>query len=66
MIIIDELLFRHVEKEGFRNFCLVMQHKFPVPSRTTVACDCLNLFLDEKQNLKKVLKKERVCLTTDT
>lgn len=63
---IDELPFRHVKKKGFRNFCLVMEPKFFVPSRITIARDCLNLFLDEKQKLKKVLRKQRECLTTDT
>ena len=66
MIIIDELPFRQVEKEGFKNFCMVMQPRFNVPSRTTVARDCLKLFYEEKEKLKKVLKKQRLCLTTDT
>ncbi|KAK3010916.1 hypothetical protein RJ639_011022 [Escallonia herrerae] len=33
MIIVDELPFNHVEKQGFRKFCHYMQPRFIVPSR---------------------------------
>lgn len=39
---------------------------FKVPSRVTVSRDCLKLFEEEKVKLKKFLKNQRVCLTTDT
>ncbi|GJS05234.1 zinc finger BED domain-containing protein RICESLEEPER 2-like protein [Tanacetum coccineum] len=37
-----------------------------MPSRWTVARDCLSLFQEEKIKLKKLLKNQTVCLTTDT
>ncbi|XP_077228331.1 zinc finger BED domain-containing protein RICESLEEPER 1-like [Tasmannia lanceolata] len=41
MIIIDELPFKFVEREGFRHFCSVMQPRFKLIGRRTVARDCL-------------------------
>ncbi|KAM3363188.1 hypothetical protein P3S68_018042 [Capsicum galapagoense] len=52
MVIVDELPFRFVEKEGFRNFMKVAQPHFKIPSRTTVTRDCFKLFDEEKQKLK--------------
>ncbi|KAK9271914.1 hypothetical protein L1049_002280 [Liquidambar formosana] len=66
MIFVDELPFRHVEKEGFRSFCAVLEPRFTLPCRTTVARDCMKLFYERKGKLKKALKKQRVCPTTDT
>uniref|UniRef100_A0A3Q7J6F8 BED-type domain-containing protein n=1 Tax=Solanum lycopersicum TaxID=4081 RepID=A0A3Q7J6F8_SOLLC len=50
MVIIDELPFRFVEKEGFKQFMKVAQPCFHIPSRTTVTRDCFNLFDEEKHN----------------
>ncbi|KAH0642014.1 hypothetical protein KY290_033621 [Solanum tuberosum] len=68
MIIVDELPFSFVEKEGFKNFMRVTVPQFHIPSRRTVTRDCYELYLEEKQLLKKVFKeaRPRVCLTTDT
>ena len=68
MIIIDELSFKHVEGEGFRNMMAVACPRFRIPSRQTVARDCLEMFLAEKVKLKKYFTKHvpRVCITTDT
>ena len=66
MIIVDELPFRHVEKEGFKFFVEVLEPRFTIPCRTTVARDCMNLYYEEKKKLKKAFQKQRVCLTTDT
>ncbi|KAK9283951.1 hypothetical protein L1049_012208 [Liquidambar formosana] len=66
MIIVDELLFRHLEKEGFRSFCAVLEPKFTLLCRTTVTRDSMKLFYEEKGKLKKALKKQRICLTTYT
>ncbi|KAK9676042.1 hypothetical protein RND81_11G049800 [Saponaria officinalis] len=68
MIVVDELPFRHVEKDGFRHLMSVACPKFHIPSRTTVARDCLSLYLDEKQTLKEMFNKscQRICVTTDT
>ncbi|KAK9268176.1 hypothetical protein L1049_010618 [Liquidambar formosana] len=48
MIIVDELLFKFVEREGFKNFVSVLQPRFQLLSRSTVAIDCLNLYKNEK------------------
>uniref|UniRef100_A0A803N3X8 GRF-type domain-containing protein n=1 Tax=Chenopodium quinoa TaxID=63459 RepID=A0A803N3X8_CHEQI len=42
MIIVDELPFKHVEKPGFRHFVQVACPQFHIPSRVTIARDCLN------------------------
>uniref|UniRef100_A0A803PI39 HAT C-terminal dimerisation domain-containing protein n=1 Tax=Cannabis sativa TaxID=3483 RepID=A0A803PI39_CANSA len=65
-IILDELPFRHVEGEGFRQYSHYMNPKFYPPSRITIARDIYNVYLDEKKKLKSVMSRERVCLTTDT
>uniref|UniRef100_A0A803N8F3 Uncharacterized protein n=1 Tax=Chenopodium quinoa TaxID=63459 RepID=A0A803N8F3_CHEQI len=68
MVIVDELPFKFVEGVGFKQFCNVMEPRFHVPSRITVAKDCYETFLTQKRKLKLVLKKcnSRVSLTTDT
>ncbi|KAH0766223.1 hypothetical protein KY290_002212 [Solanum tuberosum] len=68
MVIIDELPFRFVEKEGFKQFMKVAQPCFHIPSRTTVTRDCFDLFYEEKHKLMAVFKEaqQRVSLTTDT
>ncbi|KZV31809.1 zinc finger BED domain-containing protein RICESLEEPER 2-like [Dorcoceras hygrometricum] len=42
--------------------------RFVIPSRWTVARDCVDLYRFEKENLKSLLNKssQRICLTTDT
>jgi len=68
MVIVDELPFLHVEREGFRDFCKVMRPEFVVPSRATVTRDCCALFIEERKKLKNVFRalSSRLCLTTDT
>ena len=68
MVIVDELPFKFVEKEGFRNFMKVAQSHFKIPSSTTVTRDCFKLYDEEKQKLKRVFgeARQKVCLTTDT
>ncbi|KMT07963.1 hypothetical protein BVRB_6g144970 [Beta vulgaris subsp. vulgaris] len=56
MVIVDELPFKFVEGVGFRHFCNVMEPRFHVPSRITVAKDCYQTYLTEKRKLKNVLK----------
>ncbi|KAF7844380.1 zinc finger BED domain-containing protein RICESLEEPER 2-like [Senna tora] len=69
MIIVDELPFKHIEGEGegFRYFMSIVQPMFPIPSRITIARDCLSLYVKEKARLKETLLKgyQSVCLTTD-
>ena len=68
MIIIDELPFKFVENEGFRDFMQTTQPNFKIPSRFTVSRDCYQLYLSEKKRLTTYFKKsgQRICITTDT
>uniref|UniRef100_A0A7N0ZQW8 BED-type domain-containing protein n=1 Tax=Kalanchoe fedtschenkoi TaxID=63787 RepID=A0A7N0ZQW8_KALFE len=68
MVIIDELPFRFVEREGFKGLMQVACPGFCIPSRITVARDCYQLYVDEAVRMKKFLKAstQRVSLTTDT
>ena len=66
MVIIDELPFNFVEGKGFRLFSRTLQPIFDIPSRFTVMRDCLKLYVEEKERLKRALKGQRLCLTTDT
>lgn len=66
-VVLDEQPFSAVEGEGFKYYFKVMQPQFTLPSRRTVARDCFQLHLDEKQKLKAFFKSDcnRVALTTD-
>jgi hypothetical protein len=68
MIIVDELPFRLVKREGLIYYMNVVEPRFPIPSRVTVVKDCIKLYLNERKKLKDVLsmKGQKVCLTTDT
>jgi hypothetical protein len=68
MIIKDELPFRFVEREGFKEFCDVGVPQFLIPSRHTIVRDCYGLFVKEKKKLCDILvsQRQRVSLTTDT
>ena len=45
MIIRDELPFQFMEGDEFRKFCNIMEPKFIVPSRMTIARDCMKLLV---------------------
>ncbi|KAL2243378.1 UNVERIFIED_CONTAM: putative AC transposase, partial [Sesamum indicum] len=49
MVIIDELPFKFVENERFRQFMSLALPQFVVPSRTIVTRDCYKLFFEEKR-----------------
>ncbi|XP_058109873.1 zinc finger BED domain-containing protein DAYSLEEPER-like [Magnolia sinica] len=68
MIIVDELPFKFVKHEGFRYFCSVMQPNFKILSRTTMARDCMALYVSERKKTKDLLvnSNQRICLTTDS
>ena len=51
MIVLDELPFKFVDGEGFKEFIATVCPKFHIPSRWTVARDCYELFLDRKNEL---------------
>ncbi|CAA0806372.1 Zinc finger BED domain-containing protein DAYSLEEPER [Striga hermonthica] len=68
MVIVDELPFRFVEGDGFKNFMSVTQPRFKIPSRWTVSRDCYQLYLDEKLKLRNYFKMygKTISITTDT
>ncbi|KAL5555235.1 hypothetical protein UlMin_037471 [Ulmus minor] len=55
MVVIDELPFRFVGGFGFRSFCAVLQSRFVIPSRMTIARDVVRLYNSEMEKLKKEL-----------
>ncbi|XP_043693159.1 zinc finger BED domain-containing protein DAYSLEEPER-like [Telopea speciosissima] len=67
MIIMDELPFIFVERDGFRDFCKALQPRFNTLTRNIVAQDCLQLYLGEKKKLQDLFKRtaQRVSLITD-
>ncbi|GMI77349.1 DAYSLEEPER [Hibiscus trionum] len=68
MLVVDELPFAFVEREGFIEFCQTINPLFSVPSRTTATRDCYALFIEQRNQLKYSFKSlnSRVSLTTDT
>ncbi|KZV18921.1 hypothetical protein F511_17827 [Dorcoceras hygrometricum] len=65
MCIIDEHSFRIVEGEGFRLLMRIAEPRWTVPCRKTVASECFKLYDKEKVLMKKLLKNQRLSLTTD-
>ena len=68
MIILDELPFSFVEKEGFKKFMSKAQPLFRIPSRRIVTRDCYEVHGKLRINLKKSFREiqSRICLTIDT
>ena len=68
MIIMDDLPFRFVENASFRQMMSVCCPTVNMPSRTTVAKDIYELYVNERVKLKEYLVHacQRVCVTTDT
>ncbi|WOH14844.1 hypothetical protein DCAR_0934370 [Daucus carota subsp. sativus] len=66
MCIKDNQPFRIVEHEGFRELMNEAEPRFKMPSRWTVARDCLKIYGEELVKLKKSLVSQRVSFTTDT
>ncbi|KAK9091066.1 hypothetical protein Sjap_024243 [Stephania japonica] len=67
MIILDELPFKFVENDGFRDFIAGLNSKFTVLSRRTITRDCMSLYSIERTKLKKMFRgsSQRLCITTD-
>lgn len=55
-----------VDDEGFVEYVWELNPKVKLPSRWTVARDFLGIYVEEAQALKKLLKGQRLSLTTDT
>nr|GEV83126.1 hypothetical protein [Tanacetum cinerariifolium] len=68
MVIVDELPFSFIQREGFRHYSKINQPLFDVPCRGTTTQDCYNLYEEEKNKLLNVIQKNigRICLTTDS
>ncbi|XP_038878070.1 zinc finger BED domain-containing protein RICESLEEPER 3-like [Benincasa hispida] len=72
MIIIDKLSFKFVENEGFRRHVeetlILVEPKFVIPSRTTIARDILGIYASLRKQLRDIFMEEgyKVSLTTDT
>ena len=67
MIIVDELPFKSLQREGFKKFLCVAYPRFKLPSRTTLTRDCFELYMKEKQSLTLFFRNhcQRVSITTD-
>ncbi|KAK2637639.1 hypothetical protein Ddye_025434 [Dipteronia dyeriana] len=58
MIIVDELSFSFVEKEGFRDFCRISCPRFTLPSRRTLDRDIFRLIWMKSLNSENILLKK--------
>jgi len=65
-VIIDEQPFKVVEGEGFKKLMAKALPNFELPSRVTVARHCLKIYQEEKEKLKKLVKNQHICITSDT
>ncbi|XP_057775031.1 uncharacterized protein LOC130994013 [Salvia miltiorrhiza] len=59
MIILDELPFIFVEREGFRRFVDRICPQFQISSKQTVHTDCVKLFLDRTDVIKSFYQKKK-------
>ncbi|GKE48065.1 zinc finger BED domain-containing protein RICESLEEPER 2-like protein, partial [Tanacetum coccineum] len=66
MCIIDSRPFSVVDDQGFVEFIWDLNPLFKIPSRWTIARDCLSIYKEEAHKLKSLLKNQTVSLTTDT
>ncbi|KAK1382247.1 hypothetical protein POM88_019982 [Heracleum sosnowskyi] len=51
MVILDEYPFRCIEGVGFIRYSKELEPRFNLPSRWTVARDCIKVFKEERKNL---------------
>ncbi|KAL0003920.1 hypothetical protein SO802_011481 [Lithocarpus litseifolius] len=66
MIIIDELPFKFVERQGFQEFMEIVEPRFPIPHHTTIARACMKIYSSEVDILRGAFVGQRVCVITDT
>jgi len=65
-VIINEQPFKVVDGEGFKRLMSIVVPNFELPSRLTIARQCLKIYHEEKEKLKKHIQNQHVCLTSDT
>ena len=53
MIIIDELPFKFVERQGFQEFMEIVEPRFPIPHRTTITRACMKIYSSEVDILRR-------------
>ena len=55
-----------MESRLILTFSNVMQSKFKIQSQYTVARDIVDIYTNERERLKKIVKGRRICFTTNT
>ena len=65
MIIIDEFPFKFVEFQDFQEFMEIVEPRFPIPYRNTIARVCMKIYSSEVDILRMAFVGQRVCVTTD-
>ena len=66
MIVIDELPFKFVEHQGFQEFMEIVEPRFPISYRTTIARACMKFYSSEVDVLRRAFVGQQVCVTMDT
>ena len=44
----------------------IVERRFPIPHRTTIARACINIYSSEVDIVRKAFVGQQVCVTTDT
>ena len=53
MIVIDEMPFKFVEHQGFQEFMEIVEPRFPISYRTTIAKACMKIYSSEVDVLRR-------------
>ncbi|KAL4324581.1 hypothetical protein GQ457_11G021390 [Hibiscus cannabinus] len=62
MVVVDELPFSFVEREGFCHFCKIAVPSFVPPSRATITRDFYALFIEKKKEVEELFQAVEKCL----
>ena len=67
MLIVDELPFKFVQREGFKKNLSIAYPRFKLLIRWTFTMDCYDVYITERQSLKNFFKDhcQRANITTD-
>ena len=55
-----------MEHQGFQEFMEIVEPRFPIPYRTTIARACMKIYSSEVDILRRAFVGRRVCMTTYT